>query len=75
MAKSDFRKIRGIGDKDLNAVLLHHADVLRGAANALNMLLRERRLLIVWRVVVTVGLMWALLWAHTPDYVWTWTAR
>jgi len=61
LAKNPFRKVRGINDKDLNNVLLHHADVLRGAAGACNMLLRERRYLLVWRVVVTVGLVWALV--------------
>ena len=27
----------------------------------------------VWRVAVTAGLTWALLWAHTPDVIWNWS--
>lgn len=67
-----FKKFRGIDDRTLGAALTNHAQVLGGVAGAATMLLRERRLLMVWRVLVTVGLVWALLWSHTPDSLWEW---
>lgn len=60
MSKKLFKKFRGIDDNTLGAALTNHAQVLGGVARATEMMLRERRVLLVWRVVVTVGLMWAL---------------
>lgn len=58
MSKSPFRKFRGINDKQLGAALTNHAQVIGGVAAATNMLLRERRLLLVWNLVVTAALVW-----------------
>lgn len=63
MAKRNglFRKFRGVDDKTLGMVLGNHADTLRGIANAVTMLLRERRLLLVLEMVQTLALIWVLL--------------
>lgn len=58
MRTGPFRKVRGIDDKTLGAVLTNHADMTRAMAAALTMLLKERRVMLVWAVVVTVALMW-----------------
>lgn len=59
-----FRHMRGIDDKTLGGVLTNHAGTLRAVANATTLLLRERRLMLVWAVVVTVVLTWLVLHAR-----------
>ena len=61
VAEKTFKKMRGINDGDLNRVLLHHAEVLRAMTRPLSLLLRERRLLLVWVVLVTATLIWEVL--------------
>jgi hypothetical protein len=62
MAKnSAFKKFRGINDAELSLVLENHAMILKGVSGALTMVLRERRLLLLWSVVVTVALVMLLV--------------
>ena len=70
MAKNPFRKIRALDDKTLEAALTNHADVLKAVASATNLLLRERRLLLMWAAVMTLGLLYVLVFSITPDFVW-----
>lgn len=71
MAKT-WRKFRGIDDQTLGAALTNHAQVLGGIAKATELLLRERRLFNLWRAVVTIGVIYALLFSHTPDTILEW---
>ena len=58
MSKNPFRKMRAIDDKTLGAALTNHAQVLTGVSRAAELLLRERRLKLVWGMVVTAALVW-----------------
>lgn len=55
------KKLRGITDAQLNGVLIHHAGTLKGVVAATTVLLRERRLWLVWKLVVTGVLGWLVL--------------
>lgn len=52
-----FRKFRGLNDRVIAGALTNHASMLQAVANATERLLRERRLNLVWKVVVTVELL------------------
>ena len=58
MAHKMFKKMRGLDDKTLGGVLTNHADTLRGIAMATTMLLRERRVMLLWMIVVTTAVMY-----------------
>lgn len=73
MAKrTPFRRIRALDDNTLNGALVNHTNVLRGLVGSIEVLGRERRLLNIWRAFVTVGLIYALLFSHTPGSVLEW---
>lgn len=55
------KKMRGIKDNDLNMALLNHAGVLQKTVVILELLLRERKLLLVLNVVQSGAIVWALL--------------
>jgi len=72
MADKAFRKFRGIDDRTLGNALNNHAAVLQGIARATTMLLRERRLTLVWQAVVTVVVAWTgYVLAFYQQYPWT----
>lgn len=56
-----FKKMRGIDDRTLGAALTNHADVLDAIGRATTLLLRERRLGLVWALVVTGAVVWLVL--------------
>lgn len=56
-----WNKVRSISDPMLNAALTNHAQVLTGVAKATNMLLRERRLLLLLHLVEAAAITWLIL--------------
>ena len=66
-----YRKFRGIDDRTLGAALTNHAQVLQGVAQAVEVLLRERRLNLVWGALVTLVVMWAA-WLMAVSQAWPW---
>lgn len=61
MAKGLYKKFRGVTDAELSVVLENHAGMLNGMGRALTMMLRERRLLLLWNIAVTAAVILLLL--------------